>query len=67
MHDFNNNVAQKLKLSKDYFHKKCAPSILVFFRKSQMSLDVENKFECQILTFFDNQSVNGFKKYSGLL
>ena len=40
-HDFSNNAVQKLKLSKNYFYKKCA-----FFknknRKIRMIFNIEN-------------------------
>ena len=32
-HDFSNTVVQKLKLSMNYFYKKCAPKQLFFIEK----------------------------------
>ena len=32
-HDFSNKVVQKLKLSINHFHKKCAPKQLFFIEK----------------------------------
>ena len=45
-HGFSNKVAQKLKLSKNYFYKKCAPKQVFFnekkIRKVLMIFDIEN-------------------------
>ena len=45
-HDFNNKVVQKLKLSINYFYKKCAHKQLFFnekkIRKIRTIFDIEN-------------------------
>ena len=40
-HDFSNKVGQKLKLSKNYFHKKSA-SKRVFFNKRKNQKDLND-------------------------
>ena len=42
-HDFRNKVGQKLTLSINHFHKKCAPNQLFFNeKKSKRFFDIEN-------------------------
>ena len=46
-HDFSNNAVQKLKLSKNYFYKKCAPREAFFKnknRKIRMIFNIEDLF-----------------------
>ena len=55
-----NKVVQKLKLSKNYFYKKCAPKWVFFndlkrFRKIRMIFDIENSLWKSDFDNFDDQ------------
>ena len=50
-YDFSNKDVQKWKLSENTFSNKCDPKLGFFM-------------ESQILTLFDYQSVNEFKRYN---
>ena len=62
--DFSNNIVQKMQLSKIKFTKNDKHSS----SKKQMEicqwfLTLKIYFKSQILTFFDDDSVDGFKKF----
>ena len=67
-HDFRSKVVQKLKLSKNNFIKKCA-SKLGLYSNPKLVFFIAKKIRMirMISTLFDDQSEDGFTKYSGLI
>ena len=63
-HDFSNKVVKKLKLSINYFYKKCAPKQLLFIEKK--SDDFWHR-KCPKLALFDEVSTDGDTNFGNFI